>query len=91
MLEAALRYYRPDQVQGQNLKILQPGDEAMTDLLDDFGRLRRKALRDAQVACFYERKRSNVGAIFREEEAMVRLPSHVMTTETDHALESHRE
>jgi hypothetical protein len=62
MLAAALREYDPDQVQGEVLKILEPGNEFLQELVDKFGKT-RSAPNKAQVACFYELKSSNVGAI----------------------------
>ena len=62
MLAAAYRENHPDLVQAEVLKILEPGNEFLQDLVDKFGKT-RKAQHKAQVACFYELKPSNVGAI----------------------------
>ncbi|KAF2732461.1 hypothetical protein EJ04DRAFT_335557 [Polyplosphaeria fusca] len=62
MLEAARREYKEDDVQPQILQILQPGNEFLQDLVDQFGRTRKLANR-AVVACFFELKASNVGKI----------------------------
>ena len=62
MLEAARREYEEDEVQADVLKILEPGNEFLQDVVDQFGRMRRQANK-AQVACFYELKPSNVGRI----------------------------
>ncbi|KAK4991376.1 hypothetical protein LTR66_006561 [Elasticomyces elasticus] len=62
MLEAALREYEPEQVQEDVLRILKPGDEFLQELVDKFGETRSQANK-AHVACFYELKPSNVGAI----------------------------
>lgn len=62
MVEAALSQYRPDQVRGESLRILGPGDEFLQDLVDRFLETRLKP-NAARVACFYETKSSNVGAI----------------------------
>lgn len=62
MLEAAWREYDDTQVQAEVLRILEPGNEFLQDLVDDFGKTRSQAHK-AQVACFYELKPSNVGAI----------------------------
>lgn len=62
MLEAALREYEPDQVQEEVLRILEPGNEFLQDLVDKFGETRSQANK-APIACFFELKSSNVGAI----------------------------
>jgi hypothetical protein len=62
MLAAAHREYEPDLVQPEVLKILEPGNEFLQDLVDRFGKTRSMPNK-AQVACFYELKSSNVGAI----------------------------
>ena len=62
MLAAALREYDQDQVQGQVLEILEPGNEFLQDLVDRFGKT-RSTPNKALVTCFYELKSSNVGAI----------------------------
>ena len=62
MLEAALKEYEPEQVQGEVLRILEPGNEFLQDLVDKFTETRSEANK-AQVACFFELKSSNVGAI----------------------------
>lgn len=70
MLAAALREYEPDQVQPEVLKILEPGNEFLQELVGKFGKT-RSVLNKAHVACFYELKSSNVGAIVGKEERTV--------------------
>jgi hypothetical protein len=62
MLEAARREYELDQIQAEVLRILEPGNEFLRDLVDQFGRTRSQADK-SHVACFYELKSSNVGGI----------------------------
>jgi hypothetical protein len=62
MLEAARREYEDDQLQTEVLRILEPGNEFLQELVDQFGKTRSVANK-AQVACFYELKSSNVGGI----------------------------
>ncbi|KAF2135209.1 uncharacterized protein K452DRAFT_239791, partial [Aplosporella prunicola CBS 121167] len=62
MIQAALLEYSNDQVQGEVLKVLDPGNELLQDLVDSFGKTRSEANK-AQVACFFELKSSNIGAI----------------------------
>jgi hypothetical protein len=70
MIQAALREYQEDQVHGDALKILEPGNELLINLVDSFGRTRRDTNK-AQVACFYELKSSNVGAIVGGQDRVV--------------------
>jgi hypothetical protein len=62
MLDAALREYNTDQVQGNVLRILEPGNDFLQDLVDRFGKTRSQPNK-VPVACFYELKSSDVGAI----------------------------
>jgi hypothetical protein len=71
ILEAARREYDEDQVQVEVLRILEPGNEFLQDLVDNFGKTRSQANK-AQVTCFYELKSSNVGAIVGGQARTVR-------------------
>jgi hypothetical protein len=62
MLEAARREYQEDDTQPEVLKILEPGNEFLHELVDQFGKTQRQ-VNKAQVACFYELKSSNIGKI----------------------------
>ena len=62
MLEAARREYEENQVQGEVLNILVPGNEFLQDLVDKFSKTLSKQDK-VEIACFYELKSSNVGAI----------------------------
>jgi hypothetical protein len=62
MLAAARREYEEDEMQTDILKILEPGNEFLQEVVDQFGKTRRQANK-AKVACFYELKSSNVGRI----------------------------
>jgi hypothetical protein len=53
MLAAAQREYSQDEIQPEVLKILEPGNEFLQDLVDQFRKTRKQAYK-AQVACFYE-------------------------------------
>jgi NADP-dependent 3-hydroxy acid dehydrogenase YdfG len=70
MLEAARREYQEDEVQVAALKILEPGNEFLQELVDEFGKTRVLA-NNAQVACFYELKPSDVGQIVGKEKRTV--------------------
>ena len=71
MLEAARREYDEDRVQTELLRILEPGNEFLQDLVDNFGKTRSQANK-AHVACFYELKSSNIGAIVGGQARTVR-------------------
>ena len=64
MLRAIQSQYEDDQIQESNLNILAPGNEILLDLLDLFFETRQER-NLARVACFFEEKPSNVGAIYR--------------------------
>ncbi|OCK72845.1 hypothetical protein K432DRAFT_42667 [Lepidopterella palustris CBS 459.81] len=67
MLEAAWREYQEDEVQTEVLKILEPGNEFLQEIVDKFGKTRMQANK-AEVACFFELKSSNVGRIVGKED-----------------------
>ena len=62
MIQAAQSQYEEGQVQGAVLQILAPGNESLTDLMTLFFETRQEKGK-AHVACFFEQKTSNVGAI----------------------------
>ncbi len=64
ILRAIESQYKEEQIQGSNLNILAPGNETLMDLMDDFSET-RKERNLARVACFFEQKPSNVGAIYK--------------------------
>lgn len=70
MIEAALREYDEESIQGEVLQVLAPGNEFLQDLVDKFGRL-RSLPNKAEVACFYELRPSNVGAIVGKQKRIV--------------------
>jgi hypothetical protein len=61
MVQAALSQYSAN-VQGESLRILGQGDEFLQEVVDKFLETRSRS-HPARVACFYETKSSNVGAI----------------------------
>jgi hypothetical protein len=70
MLEAAQREYHEDQIQTSVLKILEPGNEFLKDVVDQFCKT-RKLPNKAHVACFFELKASNVGKIVGKQDRTV--------------------
>jgi len=71
MLNVAWREYQENKVQSEVLKILQPGNEFLQDVVDQFGKT-REGSNKARVACFYELKSSNIGK-FVGRDCIVRL------------------
>jgi hypothetical protein len=71
MLEAARREYVEDQVQADVLRILEPGNEFLQDLVDQFGKMWSQPNK-AQIACFYEPISSDVGGIVGGQDRVVR-------------------
>ena len=84
MLVAARREYDLDQVQPEVLKILEPGNEFLQELVDQFGKT-RKVPHKARVACFYELKSSNVGAVVGKQERMVCISAEVYSRDAEPA------
>ena len=64
MLQVIRSQYNDDQIQGSNLNILAPGNEALMDLMDLFFENRQER-NMARVAYFFEQKPKNVGAIYK--------------------------
>ena len=71
MVEATLSQYRPDQIQRESLRVLGPGDEFLQDLVERFLETRLNS-NAANVACFYETKSTNVGAVVGTQARRVR-------------------
>jgi len=72
ILEAARREYDEDEVQLDVLKILEPGNEFLQEIVDQFGRIQRQ-VNKAVVACFYELKSTNLGKIVGKQNRKVSL------------------
>jgi hypothetical protein len=70
MLAAAQSEYGQDDIQPEVLRILQPGNEFLQELVDQFCKTRALANK-APVACFYELGSSNVGRIVGKVDRMV--------------------
>ena len=62
ILRLAEERFGTEKVNEENLRILRAGDESLQDLVDMYLRIARQ---DAmpRIACFYEQKVTNVGAI----------------------------
>lgn len=83
MLAAARSEYYDDDIQPEILRILEPENEFLQDLVDQFGKTRRNANK-TQVACFYELKSSNVGRIVGGTDRTVRSLTFCMFFQADH-------
>ena len=83
MLAAARSEYHDDDIQPEILRILEPENEFLQDLVDQFGKTRRNANK-TQVACFYELKSSNVGRIVGGTDRTVRSSAFCMLFRADH-------
>jgi hypothetical protein len=70
MLEAARSEYHEDEIQLDILRVLEPENEFLIDLVNQFGKTRRNANK-TEVACFYELKSSNVGKVVGGKDRMV--------------------
>ena len=64
MIRAIQSHYEDDQILGSNLTILAPGNESLMDLMEMFFETRQEKP-IARIACFYEQKPSDVGAIYK--------------------------
>lgn len=84
MLEAARSEYHDDEIQPGILKILEPGNEFLQELVDDFGKTRKSATK-AKVACFYELISSNVGKIVGNNNRMVGLDKAACVASTNYS------
>lgn len=72
ILDTARRKYDKDVIYGDVLEMLRPGNEFLQDVVDKFGRTRSQPHK-ARVACFFEMKSSDVGAIVGGQARRVRL------------------
>lgn len=75
MLQAALREYSQDQVHTEVLKILDPDNELLLDLVSRFGKVRQQS-KKASIACFFELQASNISALVGKSERTVRTWLH---------------
>jgi hypothetical protein len=57
------------------MEILDPGNELLQDLVDNFGQIRSQPYR-AEVACFFELEPSDIGALVGTQRKMVRILRH---------------
>lgn len=72
MLQAALSEYEQEEVHTEVLKILDPGNELLQDMVDGFGKT-RSLPNKAHIVCFFELQPSNVGAIVGKQRRTVSM------------------
>ncbi|OAP55816.1 hypothetical protein AYL99_09968 [Fonsecaea erecta] len=63
MVQAAAREYAAEDIEAEPLHILDPGNELLQDLVDDFQKRVWANMPGARIACFFELKASEIGAI----------------------------
>lgn len=90
MIEAAMREYSDDRIQGETLRIFQPGNEMLQQMMDRFGKIRSKEHK-ISVACFFETKSSEVGAIVgkRKRTVSCRYTMPVKSITASHTTQSY--
>ncbi|CAG8973536.1 hypothetical protein HYALB_00002862 [Hymenoscyphus albidus] len=57
-----------DTIQGEILRILEPDDESLLEMVHVFEKIQAKSLQRANIICFFEQKPCNVKAILGKEE-----------------------
>lgn len=62
ILRIAEERFQTSNVHGDNLQIFRAGDESLSDLVDMYHRISRQS-RAPEIACFYEQRATDVGAI----------------------------
>lgn len=62
ILRLAEERFKDEPIYRENLQILQSGDESLCDLVDTYLRIARQD-HMPEVACFFEQRDTNVGAI----------------------------
>lgn len=72
MVAAAAREYEPQDIETRSLEILDPDNEVLQDLLDDFQKGVWPNMPNARIACFYELQASEIGAIVGKQRRRVR-------------------
>lgn len=63
MVQAAAREYSEEDIETEPIHILDPGNELLQDLLDDFQSRVWANMPQARMACFYELQSTEIGAI----------------------------
>ena len=71
MVEAALREYKPYEVQEEILRGLEPGTENLDGLVQDFLQIWQQQPQKTKILCFYEQRASPIGNIVGGEKRIV--------------------
>jgi hypothetical protein len=72
MVQAAAREYSEEDIETEPIHILDPGNELLQDLLDDFQSRVWANMPQARMACFYELQSTEIGAIVGDMRRKVR-------------------
>lgn len=72
MMQAAAREYALENIETVPLEILDPGNELLQDLVDDFQKSVFVAMPQTRIACFYKLQASEIGAIVGKQRRRVR-------------------
>lgn len=72
MVQAAAREYAAEDIEGEPLYILDPGNELLQDLVDDFQKRVWRNMPQARIGCFYELQASEIGGIVGKHKRKVR-------------------
>jgi hypothetical protein len=70
ILQVAEECFTDRPIHRENLKILRAGDESLSDLVDDYLHFARQSAMPL-VACFFEQRASNAGALVGKSSAEV--------------------
>lgn len=71
MVQAAAREYTEEDIERKPLHILDPGNELLQELVDDFQKRVSGNMRQTRIACFYELQASEIGATVGKERRKV--------------------
>jgi hypothetical protein len=72
MVQAAARVYTEEDIEREPLYILDPGNELLQYLVDDFQKRVWVKMPHARIACFFELQASEIGAIVGQQRRKVR-------------------
>ena len=71
MVQAAAREYAEEDIEREALHILDPGNELLQDLVDDFQKRVWGNMPQTRIACFFELQASEIGAIVGKQRRKV--------------------
>jgi hypothetical protein len=71
MVQAAAREYNKQDIEKEPLHILDPGNEVLQELVDNFQKRVWSQMPQARMACFYEQQASEIGAVVGKQRRKV--------------------